>query len=115
MFQFAMERDNFQIYLKPWLRLDGGDEADDNPEITEYIGKAEATMVYKKNGHSISAVMTNNLSFNGNRGSIQLNYLYPVENNLRLHLQLFSGYGESLIDYNYYQTTAGIGLSFVDW
>lgn len=114
MFQMAFERDNFQIYLKPWLRLDGGEE-DDNPEITEYIGRAETTVIYKKNGTSISALLTNSLSFNDNRGSLQLNYLFPIKNNLRAHLQLFTGYGESLIDYNHYQTTASIGLSFVDW
>ena len=113
MFQFAMERDNFQIYLKPWLRLSSGD--DDNPEISDYIGKAEATAVYKKNGHSIIAVCTNSLSFTDNRGSLQLNYLYPIKNNLRAHLQLFTGYGESLIDYNHYQSTVGLGISFVDW
>lgn len=114
MFQMAFERDNFQIYVKPWLRLDGGKE-DDNPEIVNYIGRAETTVIYKKNGTSISALFTNSLTFIDNRGSLQLNYLFPIKNNLRAHLQLFTGYGESLIDYNHYQTTASIGLSFVDW
>lgn len=113
MFQLAMERDNFQIYIKPWLRLSSGE--DDNPEIMNYIGKAEATAIYKKNGHSIIAVCTNSLSLNDNRGSLQFNYLYPIKNNLRAHLQFFTGYGESLIDYNHYQTTFGLGISFVDW
>lgn len=115
MFQIAFERDNFQVYIKPWLRLDGGGEDDDNPKITEYTGRAEATVIYKKNGTSISALVTNSLSLNDNRGSLQLNYLFPIKNNLRAHLQLFTGYGESLIDYNHYQSTASIGLSFVDW
>lgn len=113
MFQIAMERDHFQVYLNPWLRLKDGE--DDNPEITDYIGNAEATAIYKKNGHSIIAVATNSLSFKDNRGSLQLNYLYPIKNNLRVHLQFFTGFGESLIDYNHYQTTASFGISFVDW
>lgn len=115
MLQLAFEHDHFQIYLKPWWRLDGGDEDDDNPEISEYIGRAETTVIYKKNGTIISALATNSLSFNDNRGSLQLNYLFPIKNTLRLHLQFFTGYGESLIDYNHHQTTASIGLSFVDW
>ena len=114
MFQVALERANFQIYLKPWLRLDGSSQ-DDNPKIVDYIGRAETTVIYKKNGTSISALLTNSLSFKDNRGSLQLNYLFPIKNTLRAHLQLFTGYGESLIDYNHYQTTASIGLSFVDW
>jgi phospholipase A1 len=95
--------------------LDGGEEDDDNPEIVDYIGRAETTVVYKKNGTIISAVATNSLSFKDNRGSLQLNYLFPIKNTLRAHLQIFTGYGESLIDYNHYQTAASIGLSFVDW
>ena len=35
--------------------------------------------------------------------------------NLRLHVQLFSGYGESLIDYNYKRTSLSVGLSLLDF
>lgn len=34
---------------------------------------------------------------------------------LRFHTQLFSGFGDSLIDYNRRRTVLSIGLSLVDW
>ena len=34
---------------------------------------------------------------------------------LQLHTQLFSGYGDSLIDYNRRRTVLSVGLSLVDW
>lgn len=115
MFHFAVERDNFQVYLKPWLRLGSESDDDDNPRIEDYVGRAEANVIYKKNGHSLDLLWRNSLSIKDNHGSITFNYMYPIRNNLRGHIQAFSGYGENLIDYNHYQTTIGLGISFVEW
>ena len=52
------------------------------------------------------------------RGFAQLDWatpLLPALGAARLHLQLTSGYGETLIDYNHKQTTLGLGVSFGDW
>lgn len=113
MFNVAMERKNLQINLKPWIRLK--DEIDENPMITNYVGRAEAIVIYRLNKHSVYLIATNSLSLKDNHGSMQFNYIYPLKANLRAQLQIFNGYGETLIDYNHKQTTVGIGISFVDW
>jgi phospholipase A1 len=33
---------------------------------------------------------------------------------MRVHFQVFSGYGESLIDYDWNQTTVGLGVTLND-
>ena len=53
------------------------------------------------------------------RGSVRLEWLRqagrPDKSNLRLHTQLFSGYGDSLIDYNRKRTVLSVGFSLVDF
>lgn len=114
VFHVAFEKNNFQLYLKHWIRVKRTDE-DDNPGISDYIGRMEGNFIYNHGKHGINLMGRNNLSFNKNRGSLEFNYYYSVKSNLRLHFQAFTGYGETLIDYNHYQTTFGVGISFIDW
>ncbi|NEN23215.1 phospholipase A [Cryomorpha ignava] len=112
-FNAAFERDGWQINLKPWIRIPDNDD-DQNPEISNYIGRAEINVSYQFKKQTVYAVIKQ--PFNSlNRGSLQLNYVFPVKANLRFHLQVFTGYGETLIDYNHKQTTVGLGISFFDW
>jgi len=37
------------------------------------------------------------------------------QSNLRFHSELFSGYGDSLIDYDHRRTTLNLGLTLLDW
>ncbi|WP_299101532.1 phospholipase A [uncultured Winogradskyella sp.] len=113
IFNLAMESKNFTLYLSPWLRLP--DDEDENPLITNYIGNGRITAIYKLRKHTFYAIATNSFSLKDNHGSLQFNYLYPLNDNLNVHAQLFTGYGETLIDYNHYQNTVGLGVSFSNW
>lgn len=113
IFNLALEKENFQIYLSPWLRVNNGE--DENPLITSYIGNGRITAIYKLQKHKFYAIATNTFTFKDNRGSLEFNYLYPINSDLNVHAQFFTGYGETLIDYNHYQSTFGIGVSFVNW
>ena len=113
MFNAALERDGWQINILPWIRIPDTKD-DQNPEISNYIGRAEINVAYQFKKQVVYGVIKQ--PFNSlNRGSLQLNYVFPVKANLRFHLQLFTGYGETLIDYNHKQTTIGLGISFFDW
>jgi len=103
---------HWQLNARPWIRIP--DEDDENPEISNYIGRAAFDVIYSWGNHQAYAVFTT--PFNKlNRGSLQLNYVLPVISNLRLQFQFFTGYGETVIDYNHSQTTIGIGVSFLEW
>jgi len=114
MFHAAFEKENFQLYLTPWIRIKNSDK-DDNPNISDYIGRVEANFIYNLDKHSFNLIAKNSLNFDKNRGSLEFNYFYSVKSNVRLHFQAFTGYGETLIDFNHKQTTLGFGISFIDW
>lgn len=39
---------------------------------------------------------------------------YPITKHVRAYTRIYSGYGESLIDYNFNQTRVGVGLMLND-
>lgn len=112
--QAGFEKDNWQILLRPWIRLK--DEIDENPAIADYTGRGEAIVVFNAGKHQLSSVLAHSLKFkNGGKGSLQFNWVFPVVNNLKGHLQISEGYGETLQDYNHRQTTIGVSVSLVEW
>ena len=44
-----------------------------------------------------------------------MSWSFPVAGDLKGYLQVFSGYGESMIDYNHRQTMIGAGITVHDW
>ncbi len=112
IFQAGWEIDKLQIVLKPWIRLPEAEENDDNPDIEDYMGRAELNLNYALGKHDFELVTRHSLRGGSNsHASARLDYSYRVVKNLKIHAQVFTGYGESLIDYNHKQTTFGLGLS----
>jgi phospholipase A1 len=107
------ERKAWGIRVRGWYRLE--DEDDENPQITKYIGVGDLLITHTWKHHQFSALMRNNLDFNQNRGAIQFDWAIPISGHLKGYIQVFHGYGESMIDYNHKQTTIGAGVSLVNW
>ncbi len=63
-----------------------------------------------------SLMTRNNLESGFSRGAVELGWSFPLFKYpyLKGYLQYFSGYGESLIDYDRYVNTIGVGLVFTD-
>ena len=115
----------FTLQAKAWQRLPEKSTQDDNPDISNFIGRAEVAGTWRfENGqgseartHTLGVTLRHSLRNQG-RGSVRLDYLRSLgdtNSGLRFHTQLFSGYGDSLIDYNRYRTVLSVGVSLVDW
>jgi phospholipase A1 len=112
----ALERGPFVLQVKPWYRVNDSAESNDNPDIVDYVGSVEFLAFYKWREQFTTALRLRT-TFNSNPswGSVQLDTRFPIVSDLRGYVQLFSGYGESLIDYNFRKTSVGIGVSIGTW
>ncbi len=113
--RFIFEKDNLTFEFKPWWRIPESKDNDDNPDIDDYLGYFEFGGVYKDGDNTFSMRVRNNLRSNENRGSLQLDWSFPLTHYLRGYVQWFNGYGESLIDYNHNVNSFGIGIQMTDW
>ena len=111
----GLDRDNWALMLRPWWRISDGDE-DENPGIENYMGRGDATLVYTRGGHEFSLMARHSLrGGEDSHGAVRLDWGFPLTRTLRGHLQVFDGYGESLIDYDHRATYIGLGVSLLEW
>lgn len=90
-----------------------------NPNIEDYVGNFElrGERVWERwRNLRLSILLRNNLRSSYNRGAVQLDCSFALhrgaKEDLRLRLQYFEGYGESLIDYDYDSRRFGVGFEF---
>jgi phospholipase A1 len=113
------EKEKFALSIKPWIRLSEKEktfaldpDGDDNPDIEDYMGNVELSMAYKWRDYEFNFKGRQN--FSSHYGAAELGFTFPLWGKLRGYATVFTGYGESLIDYNYSQTRFGIGISLSD-
>jgi phospholipase A1 len=119
----GLELDNrFAINANLWQRLPEDAATDDNPDIADLVGRAEVSGAWSLNPtNTLALTVRHSLQANAN-GSVRLAWLRKIGNSgpqdqggLRLHTEIFSGYGDSLMDYNRKRTVFSIGLTLLDW
>ena len=96
---------------------------DDNPDISDYIGRAELAAAWNVNADN--TLGADGAPLAGSQRADGLGAAGVAQDrgqpgclalgNLRFHTQLFNGYGDSLLDYNRRRTVFSVGLSLVDW
>jgi len=102
------------IFFQPrvWYRLKEDKKTgpldfngDDNPNILNYLGYGDLTISYPYKRHLFSSVIR--------KRSVQLDWTFPIFgfNDVYGYVQFFSGYGESLIDYDEKVNKIGLGFS----
>ena len=110
---------SLRVQGRLWRRLPEPVETDDNPRISDFVGRAEVAAHWDATPNDTLGFVGRHSLARINRGSARIEWLRRVGGNtstgLRFHTQLFNGYGDSLLDYNRRRTVLSMGLSLVDW
>ncbi len=117
--QAGLERGPLSLLVRGWWRIPESDSDDNNPDIERYMGYGDVLGVYRYEQHLFTLLVRHNLDLDDGRGAAQFDWSFPLtesENGggLRGYIQVFSGYGETLLDYDHSQTAIGLGIILVD-
>ncbi|SDK83239.1 phospholipase A1 [Modicisalibacter muralis] len=103
------QRGDWAVSVAPHWRIPESDEDDDNPDLDNYIGYGDITVVRAFGDHEVSLLVR------GNPGKhhygARLDYSFPLVGKIRGYIQYYDGYGESLIDYDQDVQRLGLGFS----
>lgn len=114
--QLGLERGDWMVLVRPWWRIPEKHSEDDNPGIENYVGRGELIVAKRYGSHVFSLQARHSLrGGDRSRGSVKLDWSLPLSGYLKAHLEIFSGYGESLVDFNHRQTMISAGISLVEW
>jgi len=99
------------VLVRPWVRIPEKTGNDNNSNISHFLGPGDLEVLYWTGQWTVSAL--------ARIRSIQIDLsrrIWPTAGwgqarSIQAHLQLFTGYGESMIDYNQAHTTIGLGIS----
>jgi len=115
----GIDRGNWALVARVSQRITEPYSEDNNPDLTLYRGRAELQLSWAGGRHTLQMLLRSNLRHVGQYGAFQMEWTYPVfadqPNGMRWYVQAFHGYGETLSDYNFRQTSLGLGLSFLQF
>jgi len=114
----GFERGDWSVMTRLNHRLSESPATDNNPDLVDFRGRGEFQLNWA--GGKQTASLTYRTSLRDVKyGALQLEWTTPVfsdqPNGIRWYVQAFRGYGETLTDYNFRQTSIGAGMSFLQF
>lgn len=108
--------EHWLISLKPWVLVFQSDSSDiHNPDIANYLGYGRAVFAVQFHHQEVAFMVRNALESGFSRGALEVTYQFPIHGRVSGFIQFFSGYGQSLIEYNHYTNSGGIGIVLSNW
>lgn len=106
---------NWLLSLKPWFVVRDASYRRYNENLSHYLGYERILINYKYHDQVFSLKARNTIESNFERGAVQATWSFPITAHLRGYAELFSGYGQNLIEASHYTNNIGIGIALNDW
>lgn len=113
------ERGPLVASIRPWYRIPEKAkedpleaEGDDNPDILDFMGHGEIGVSWRNARDEYGLRLRGNPSTG--KGAVTIGWTFPLIAKFRGFVQFFSGYGDSLIDYDHFQQRLGIGVALTN-
>jgi phospholipase A1 len=103
--------DDLGLLVRAWYRIPEDDEDDDNPGMHRYLGYGDIRAVWTPNRNTFTAMIRPGTD----KAGFELTWSYPLNRVFRIYTQYYSGYGESLIDYDADIERISIGIALNDY
>ena len=114
----GLERGDWSLVGRINHRLREDITSDNNPDLVDYRGRGDLQLSWSP-GPYVATLLYRTTFKDIKRGALQFEWSAPVypkqPNGIRWFVQVFTGYGETLTDYNFRQTSIGAGLSFMQF
>ncbi len=113
--QFNFSGQQWLAHVRLWALMMQSESSDlHNPNIAHYLG--HDNIVLSRDLYDFKASLeVQNIESGLKRGFVLTSLSYPVLNYISIYGQFFTGYGQSLIEYDHRTTSVGIGISIHDW
>ncbi len=106
---------NWMIDAKPWVPIFTANSMDIyNPNMPDYLGYGQITTAYKLHDVVFAIMVRNEAESNFARGAEEFTISVPLGVHFKFYVDAFSGYGQSLIEYNHYTNAIGAGIALND-
>ena len=108
-------KNNWMVDIDPWVQIFKSESSTlHNPDIQNYMGNGQITIAYKAGKNTFTLMERNNVESAFKRGTLQFTWSHPISKRFSFYAQAFSGFGESLIEYNHYVNAVGVGIALND-
>lgn len=107
--------DHWAVSIKPWYIFHDSTYERQNRNMAKYMGYGSIGVAYKHINQVFSIEARNVIESHGKRPGVTLAWSFPITPFIKGYIQGFTGFGQSLIEYNHRTNSIGLGIGLSDW